>query len=129
MTYFQSFGIAVVGLLIVYSVANLFRYRGRSRATYLWLVIWVLTTVALINPSLAVTAARAMGVGRGADLIFYLNVLGTLAGFFLIYMRQRKIDRQITLLVRELALITGPGSKNLNRLFSESNIRADGDGL
>jgi small membrane protein len=129
MTYFQSFGIAVVGLLIVYSLANLIRNRGRSRVTYLWLSIWIFSIVALVHPSLAVTAARAMGVGRGADLIFYVNVLGTLTGFFLIYLRQRKIDRQITVLVREIALITGPANKNINQLSSESSRLDDGDYL
>jgi hypothetical protein len=113
MTYFQSFGIAIVALLIVLSVANLIRYRGRSRATLLWLFIWVLSAVALIQPSVAVTAARAMGVGRGADLIFYSNVLVTLAGFFIIYLRQRRLDRQITLLVRELALASGLAGKTM----------------
>jgi hypothetical protein len=120
MNYFQSFGLAFVGLLIVLSLVNLVRYRGRSRITFLCLFIWVLSAIALVNPSVAVTAARAMGVGRGADLIFYLNVLLTLTGFFVVYLRQRKLDRQITVLVRELALVHGVANTGTNRQHSES---------
>jgi hypothetical protein len=102
------------------SLANLIRYRGRSRVTFLWLVVWFLSGIALVYPSLAVTAARAMGVGRGADLVFYFNVLVTLSGFFLVYLRQRKLDRQITVLVRELALTTGSATSLSNRPASDS---------
>jgi hypothetical protein len=119
MNYFQSFGLAFVGLLVFLSLVNLVRYRGRSRSTFLWLFIWVLSAIALVNPSVAVTAARAMGVGRGAALIFYLNVLLTLTGFFVVYLRQRKLDRQITVLVRELALVHSVANTGANRQHSE----------
>jgi hypothetical protein len=112
MNYFQSFGVSLVGLLILLSVINLFRYRGRSRVSFLWLFLWILSAVALAKPSLAVMAAKAMGVGRGADLIFYSNVLVTLTGFFIVYLRQRRLDRQVTILVRELAFTKGPAARS-----------------
>jgi hypothetical protein len=105
MNSFQLFGISIVGILVVFTVANIFRYRGRTRTSVLWLLVWVVTGAVLLKPSLAVGIARMMGIGRGADLVFYVNVLITLGGFFIVYLRHRRYERQITLLVREIALL------------------------
>jgi hypothetical protein len=115
MNSFQLFGIALVTIFILLSVTNIIRYRGRPRVTFLWLLVWILSGIAIADPSIAVVAARAVGVGRGADLVFYFNVLMTLMGFFVVYLRQRKLDRHITVLVRELALTRGNAESLSNR--------------
>ena len=45
-----------------------------------------------------------LGVRRGADLISYIAILGTLAGFFLMSHRIRQLNRHVTVLVRQTAL-------------------------
>jgi hypothetical protein len=94
------------------NLSNIARRRGRLRNSFRWLMLWCATGTVLVYPQLTVTAAHAMGIGRGADLVFYCNVLATLVGFFAIYIRQRKIDHQLTVMVRELAIINavGPGA-------------------
>lgn len=109
MTLFQYFGISLIAVLAAVSLANLVRYKSRARASLFWLMLWVIAGVAMIHPRLTFTVARAMGIGRGADLVFYFNVLITLIGFFFVYLRQRRLERQLTILVRELALVTSLG--------------------
>jgi small membrane protein len=104
MTMFQEVGLLLMAVMISLSVYNIVRRRGRFRVSLMWLLIWCFGAVALIRPKTAIEIARAMGIGRGADLIFYCNVLITLIGFFTVYLRQRRIEQHITVLVRELAL-------------------------
>lgn len=105
MTIFQQVGLLLMVIMISVSFSNIVRRRGRLRVSVFWLSIWVTAASVLIRPELAVETARAMGIGRGADLIFYCNVLITLVGFFTVYLRQRRMEHHITLLVRELALV------------------------
>jgi len=104
MNAFQILGIAVIAVLITTSLVNLTRGRGRLSVSLLWLWLWCLAAVALAWPDSTVLVARSLGIKRGADLVFYCNVFATLGGFFLIYLKQRRVERQLTLLVREMAI-------------------------
>jgi small membrane protein len=46
-----------------------------------------------------------LGIGRGADLVFYCGILAMLVGFLLFYIRYRRVEEEITLLVRHIALL------------------------
>ena len=70
----------------------------------MWLSIWTLGALAIIWPRSTMLVARWLGIGRGADLLLYSSVLLMLVGFFYVYARFRRLDRQITLLVRRLAI-------------------------
>ena len=69
-----------------------------------WMLVWIGTGLAALWPRSTMLAARALGIGRGADLIMYCSVFVTLVGFFYIYTRFRRLDRALTLLVRRLAI-------------------------
>lgn len=45
-----------------------------------------------------------MGIGRGADLVFYCAVLAIMVRFWMVYIRLRRLRQEITLLVRHLAV-------------------------
>ena len=76
----------------------------RKRIALFWSLLWVGAGVAAIWPRSTVIVARALGIGRGADLILYCSVFAMLIGFFYVYTRFRKLDRAFTLLVREIAI-------------------------
>jgi hypothetical protein len=48
--------------------------------------------------------ARAVGIGRGTDLVLYLFILGFLGTSFYFYGRVVKLETAITTLVRQAAL-------------------------
>jgi hypothetical protein len=56
-------------------------------------------------PDLTSMIARASGVGRGADLITYLSIVGGLFVGANLYFRSRRADRQLVGVVRELAIM------------------------
>lgn len=76
----------------------------RKRMAVFWLMIWIAGAVTAIWPSTTVHVARALGIGRGTDLVLYCSVLMMLVGFFYSYTRFRRLDRSLTLLVRKLAV-------------------------
>jgi small membrane protein len=60
--------------------------------------------IAVVFPSITDPVARAVGVGRGADLITYLLEVGTLFVLLHYYTKFVELDRKLTEVVRELAI-------------------------
>ena len=107
MTTFQIVGITLaVSFTLVSLIATLRHWIGRGSGL-LWLILWGLAGVAIALPDLTGIVARALGIARGADLVFYCGILGMLVAFFAVYIRLRQMNH-ITLLVRQLALQGAP---------------------
>jgi hypothetical protein len=104
MTVFQLIAASAMGGLFVLSLRNALRGRGRSGVSVLWALLWLLAGVAVVRPQLTRVLANALGIGRGADLVLYASVLTMMAGFFVVYVRIRRLRREVTLLTRELAI-------------------------
>jgi hypothetical protein len=104
MTVFQGLVLMLFSLLAAVTLSAAFRGIVRKRIAVMWLAIWTAGAGAIIWPRSTVVVARSFGIGRGADLLLYVSVLLMLVGFFYVYGRFRRLDRQITVLVRRLAL-------------------------
>jgi len=104
MNAFQGLVLMLFSLLAAVTLSAALRGLVRKRIALLWLSLWRLGALATIWPRSTMLVARWLGIGRGADLLLYLSVLLMLVGFFYVYGRFRRLDRQITLLVRRLAL-------------------------
>ena len=83
------------------------RHRLAGRAGVAWLLLWIAAAFAVAFPESLAVIARTIGIGRGADLVLYLSILFMFAGFFLVYLRFRKLDEQLTQIVRHLAIRDG----------------------
>jgi hypothetical protein len=101
---FQEIALPALALLAALSLHGAWRGRSGRRAAALWLVVWSGAAVAIAWPDLTQRVARALGIQRGADLVFYCAVLAMLGGFFVVSLRLRQLSRETTLLVRHLAL-------------------------
>lgn len=104
MNAFQSVSLGVFVALAAATISAGLRGYARKRIVVFWLLAWGGGATAIVWPRSTMLAAHALGIGRGADLLLYLSVLSTLVGFFYIYTRFRRLDRQITMLVRRLAI-------------------------
>jgi hypothetical protein len=104
----MSFTIAQVVLLALIAGLVVYSFAGRSvsRDRTLLLILAVLGGVLVLWPGLSTSVARALGVGRGADLVFYLFVVFCLFRFVSIAGDRRRMDERLTGVVRELALLT-----------------------
>ena len=104
MTTFQIAAFVLLGLALAATVTLAVRNRIAGRVAFAWSVLWIAAIVAIARPQLTVTLANALGIARGADLVFYLAILGMLIGFFAVFVRMRRFETEMTRVVRELAL-------------------------
>lgn len=95
-------------ILLILALLVFILYVFRLRTLFLdRLVILLITAcgiVLVINPDLASRIANLFGIGRGADLLLYLFVIAGL--FFAVGMssEHKRLQRQITELVRHIAI-------------------------
>ena len=83
------------------------RYRQRKIGTLaflLWLVLWIGAAAVIVFPNSSVIVARLLGIGRGADLVLYTSLIVTLYLLFRMYVRLEQVNREVTQIVRALAL-------------------------
>jgi hypothetical protein len=91
-------GIAFIGLYF------LLQLKKRSLDIILLFLMVACAVVFILWPSVTNTIAKWIGVGRGADLIFYVSILIFWFISLKLYARIRKLEQQFTKIVREDAL-------------------------
>ena len=90
--------------VVIRTIFRFIKKEIRGRELTAWLVFWVLVTAAVVWPTGTDYLANTVGVGRGVDLLLYISVLVIFYLVFRILVRLEKIDRQITKVVRKVAL-------------------------
>ncbi len=75
-----------------------------GREFFIWLIFWLLVLTATFWPKLTDKLANFVGVGRGVDLMIYLSIIVLFFAVFKIIIKLKQIDRNITKIVREVAL-------------------------
>ena len=104
LTTFQIIAVIAGGLVVAATLAAAASHAMEWRTAFAWCVLWVAAVAAILRPAVTVGIAHFLGIGRGADLVFYCGILGMLLGFFAVYVRIKRLERQITRLVRVLAI-------------------------
>ena len=104
MTAFQWITIPLLLAVVVMTGIAITRARLTRRVGLAWLALWFAALIAIAFPTLAIRAARLLGIGRGADLVLYVSILFTFIGFFLLYLRYRRVTEQLTSIVRHIAI-------------------------
>ena len=104
MNLFQWIAVPLFVLLAFLSARATVRGRVAHGVGILWTILSVAAALAIGVPDTTRVVARALGIGRGADLVFYCAIVGAAIGFFAIFVRLRAMDDHITELVRRGAL-------------------------
>jgi len=104
MNLFQGLTLLLFAGLAVLTVSAGVRGTVRKRVVLFWLSLWVLGSIAIAWPRSTAVVAHTLGIGRGADLVMYSSVLVMIVAFFYTYTRFKRVERQLTLLVRRLAI-------------------------
>lgn len=93
--------IVVIGVAILWRMGS--TSRGRASKRIVLLGFGFLIVVTLLFPDLTTAAARVVGVGRGADLVFYLTSIGLIFLAALTYISHRRTEDRMAELVSEQA--------------------------
>lgn len=104
LTLFQWLSLSALLAVILAELWRLRRSAGNWGLPLLRLAVWLAAAAAIAYPRLTEIVASAAGIHRGADLVLYVFVLAFLACVFYYYSRYVRLQRQITEIVRHLAL-------------------------
>jgi hypothetical protein len=77
--------------------------------------IFVAVVSAILFPDLTTMVANMVGVGRGADLILYLLVVGSVFAVVLLTSRLMSIENTLTELVRQIAIMNADRPENADQ--------------
>lgn len=102
MNLFQWVTVSLLGLLCVRDLGRV--WLGAGRFALARAIVWGVAAAAVAEPGLVQALADVLGIGRGADVVLYVFVLLFLGTSFYFYARQRQLQRQVTELVRHLAI-------------------------
>jgi len=98
--FLLSLAVSAMGVAVLW-----FRQRKIGALGFLlWLFLWIGFAVVVLFPRSSVVLAHLLGISRGTDLALYLSVILILFLLFRVYVRLEKVDRQITQIVRAVAL-------------------------
>ena len=92
--------IAALILFVIY----IYRLRTDFLDRLVYLACAGVGIVLVIDPMVSTQIANLLGIGRGADLLFYLFVVASLFYAVATRSRIRRMEKQITTLVRQNAL-------------------------
>lgn len=102
--------LALLGLFVLYTV----RLRSTALDRLLYLSLAVVGVALILHPEWTTDLATLLGVGRGADLMFYFFIVFCLFHFATTAATIRRMQRDLTTLAQRLALrdagegLTGP---------------------
>jgi len=113
---FQLIALSILAILLLLTVAATITGKATRREAVFWCLVWLTGAAAVYQPDLTMTLARKLGIGRGADLLLYCAVGVMLVGFMMVYVRLRRMRREITLIARHLALKEAKGGQNPQEL-------------
>jgi hypothetical protein len=105
MTLFQWLALSLLGVLFLGDLLHLRRTGPVPRVVRLFrCLVWLAAALAITQPDRLTWLARSVGIGRGADVVLYVFVLAFLLVSFYFYSRYVRLQRQMTQLVRHLAI-------------------------
>ena len=104
MTTFQLVTVPLLAILIVITAVATARSRVTPRIGLGWILLWLSAAIAIAFPELLVWLAQVLGIGRGTDLVLYVFILVGFVAFFATYLRFRRLEEQMTKIVRHIAI-------------------------
>jgi hypothetical protein len=115
---FQIILIAGAAFLLLATMVAVWKGWASRKEGFVWACVCVTAGVFVAEPGILGKLAKVLGIGRGADLLLYGSVVVMLIGFLMIYARLRQLRREMTLLVRDLAIrdaVTGGPAEGSDR--------------
>jgi len=101
---FQLLALAFLAVNLLLDVRREIRGSGHRGLRWLRILVWLTAALAIWRPESVTQVAHWLGIGRGADVVLYFFVLAFLATSFYWYAQHVLVQRQLTEIVRHLAL-------------------------
>ena len=69
-----------------------------------WILLWVVVIIISVIPSVTSPISNVFGIGIGIDLIVYLSIIILFYLIFRLYVKLESVEKEITMVVRKIAL-------------------------
>jgi len=102
MNIFQIVFITFCALQAALSLRRFAKTRHLTAVVFLG--AWIAAIVLIANPQMSTQIANSVGIGRGVDFITYFLLITFLWGHYQHYLRYKRVENEVTHLVRELAI-------------------------
>jgi small membrane protein len=101
----NTFQVVFITFCALQAVLSLRRYaKTRHLTAVAFLGAWLAAIVLIANPEMSTQIANSVGIGRGVDFITYFLLITFLWGHYQHYLRYKRVENEVTQLVRELAI-------------------------
>ena len=89
--------------------------KARQVTSLAFLGAWTAAIALIANPEVTNLMAHTVGIGRGVDFVIYSLLIVFLWGHYQHYLRYKRVENEVTLLVRELAIANAIRPQPLER--------------
>ncbi len=97
--------VTIFSVFVIYRLIKKFKDKTLKLSEFItWFFIWLIVLVVFWLPETTSYLAFILGIGRGVDLAVYIAILLIFYLIFKLYLKADKQQKEITKLVRHLAL-------------------------
>jgi len=111
---YQYFGVFISLIAIILGILRFRENRMTLGMLSFWIFIWIAVILVSIYPNSTNILASMTGIQRGLDLIIILGLFGSYYLIFKIYTMIESMEKEITKLVSEIALLRENSFENNN---------------
>ena len=104
MTIFQILILIFIAIVLYKAVRRLIKKDISALLFAVWLLFWLAIAAINIYPESMNIIARALGVGRGVDIVIYVSVFVMFYWLFRTNLRLNEVDRKVSKLVSKVAV-------------------------
>jgi len=105
----------IVVLFALFAISRAFlRFKDKKisgKEFAFWLILWMAAIVVILLPSTSFFFANLLGIQRGADFVVYISIILLFYMVFRLYVKIDSVEREITMLVRQIAVREGKKRK------------------
>ena len=91
-------------MITILAIDRIFMPKKARKAWFLMAIVYSCAVIFTLFPDSLSRIAKMIGVGRGVDVVLYLVSIVVVREVFLSRARQSSLERQVTLLSREIAI-------------------------
>lgn len=105
MLKYQIFFGAIVLIIVLWNIYSFKKEQIKFRRFIVFILFWLSVLLAIIFPEETNKIAKFFNITRGADFFIYISIIVIFYTLFKVYEKLEQIERNITKIVREIALI------------------------
>ena len=113
LNLFQWVALSCLLVLLCYELYSALRGRVHRGFWAIRVAIWIAMGVAIYQPHELTRLAGFVGIRRGADLVSYVTAIVLIATSLYLYARCLRLEKQITQIVRHIALQEARGPDDM----------------